>query len=87
MQLTQAQQEYWQKTLRLTAVLMAIWFVSTFVMAFFARELAQIVIFGWPLSFYMAAQGTLIIYLVMIWYYAHRMGQLDREFGVAEGED
>ena len=87
MQLTTEQKEYWQKTLRLTAVLLAIWFVSTFVMAYFAKELASIVIFGWPLSFYMAAQGTLIIYLIVIWYYAKRMGQLDREYGVHEGDD
>jgi putative solute:sodium symporter small subunit len=59
-------------------VLLAIWFVSTFVMAYFARPLAEIVIFGWPLSFYMAAQGSLIIYLVIIWYYAKSMKKLDR---------
>ena len=42
---------------------------------------------GWPLSFYMAAQGSLIIYVVIIWFYARYMNNLDKEYGVHEGED
>jgi putative solute:sodium symporter small subunit len=87
MQLTEKHREYWRKNLNLTMVLLAIWFVATFVMAFFARELATIVIFGWPLSFYMAAQGSLIIYVVIILIYARSMKRLDEEFGVAEGDE
>jgi putative solute:sodium symporter small subunit len=87
MQLTARHQEYWKRTLNLTIVLLAIWFVVTFVMAYFAMDLHSIVIAGFPLSFYMAAQGSLIIYVVLIWYYAKKMGQLDREYDVHEGED
>mgnify|MGYP001029589154 FL=1 len=87
MQLTARHQEYWKRTLNLTIVLLAIWFVVTFVMAYFAMDLHSIVIAGFPVSFYMAAQGSLIIYVVLIWYYARKMGELDREYGVAEGED
>lgn len=87
MQLTAQHQEYWRRNLNLTLVLLAIWFVATFVMAFFARELATINFFGWPLSFYMAAQGSLIIYLVIIFVYAKKMKSLDEEYGVAEGEE
>lgn len=86
MQLTQKHQEYWRKNLNLTLVLLVIWFVSTFVMGFFARELA-FNFFGWPFSFYMAAQGSLIIYILIIWYYARAMKKLDDEFGVAEGDE
>jgi putative solute:sodium symporter small subunit len=86
MQLTERHREYWRRTLRITAILLAIWFVVTFVMAFYAIPLAQIVIFGWPLSFYMGAQGSLIIYILLIWYYARYMDKLDQEFDVAEGE-
>lgn len=86
MQLTELHRSYWQKNLRITAVLLTIWFVSTFVMAFFARELATINFFGWPLSFYMAAQGSLIIYVLIIGYYAVYMRKLDVEHGVDEGE-
>jgi putative solute:sodium symporter small subunit len=87
MQLTERHREYWKRTLNLTVVLLAIWFVVTFVMAYFAMDLHSIVIAGFPLSFYMAAQGSLIIYVVLIWFYARKMGALDREYGVAEGED
>ena len=86
-ELTARHKEYWRKNLRLTGILLGVWFVVTFVMAWYARDLANINIFGWPLSFYMAAQGSLIIYVWIIWYYARAMGKLDDEFGVAEGDD
>jgi putative solute:sodium symporter small subunit len=83
MQLTEGQQEYWRKTLRITAILLSIWFVVTFVMAYFARDL-NFNFFGWPFSFYMAAQGSLIIYVLIIGFYARYMNRLDQEYGVAE---
>jgi putative solute:sodium symporter small subunit len=86
MQLTQSQQAYWQKNLRITAFLLSIWFLVTFVLTFYARDLT-FNFFGWPFSFYMAAQGSLIIYVIIIWYYARYMNRLDREFDVQEGED
>jgi putative solute:sodium symporter small subunit len=87
MQLTEKHQEYWRRNLRLTAVLLFIWFVVTYVMAYFAIPLAEINFFGWPLSFYMAAQGSLIIYVVIIFVYAKKMRTLDLEYGVEEGDD
>jgi putative solute:sodium symporter small subunit len=87
MQLTEHHHEYWRKNLRVTAILLTIWFVVTFVMAFFARELATINFFGWPFSFYMAAQGSLIIYVVIIGFYANYMRKLDLEHDVAEGDE
>lgn len=87
MQLTEKHKEYWKRNLNLTAGLLAIWFVVTFVMGYFARPLAEINFAGWPLSFYMGAQGSLVIYVVMIWYYARKMRQLDEEYGVHEGEE
>jgi putative solute:sodium symporter small subunit len=86
MELTAKHREYWSKNLSLTLVLLAIWFLVTFVLGYFARELT-FNFFGWPFSFYMGAQGSLIIYIVLIWYYAKRMRQLDEEYGVEEGED
>ena len=85
MQLTARHHEYWKKNLNITAILMVIWFVATFVMGYYARDLS-FDFFGWPFSFYMAAQGSLIIYVVIIWYYAHYMNKLDQEHGVAEEE-
>ena len=67
-------------------IVLAIGFVVTFVMAYFARDLSSITFFGWPLSFYMAAQGSLIVYVVIIAVYARTMNRLDQEHGVAEEE-
>ena len=78
MQLTEKHREYWKRNLNLTLTLLAIWFVVTFVMANIA---------GFPFSFYMAAQGSLIIYIVIIAVYAKKMGRLDEEYGVHEGDD
>jgi putative solute:sodium symporter small subunit len=86
MQTTQKHREYWSRNLRLTAVLLFIWFVVTYVMAYFAIPLSEFNFFGWPLSFYMAAQGSLIIYVLIIWYYARAMRKLDLEYGVDEGD-
>jgi len=85
MALSDTQVHYWQKNLRITAVLMAIWFVVTFVVGYFARDL-NFIFFGWPFSFWVGAQGALIVYVVLIWYYARTMNKLDQEHGVAEEE-
>ena len=86
MQLSDRHHEYWRKNLGITALLLAIWFVATFVVGWYARELNNVTIFGFPLGFYMAAQGSLIIYVVIIWVYARRMNKLDVEYNVDEGE-
>ena len=83
MEMTARHREYWQKNLRITGILLAIWFVVTFVVGFFARELS-FNFFGWPFSFWMGAQGALVVYVAIIWYYAHYMNKLDQEYGVAE---
>jgi len=86
MQLSAKHHEYWRKNLRITALLMVVWFVVTFVIGYYAREL-NFNFFGWPFSFYMGAQGSLIIYVVIIWFYARYMNNLDLEYGVHEGDD
>ncbi|MBI3777330.1 MAG: DUF4212 domain-containing protein [Gammaproteobacteria bacterium] len=86
MQLTERHKEYWRRNMKMTAILLAIWFVVTYVVGWYARELNELVIFGFPFGFYMGAQGSLIIYVIMIFYYAIRMNKLDKEYDVAEGE-
>jgi putative solute:sodium symporter small subunit len=84
MQLSERHREYWRRNLRVTAVLLAIWFLVTFVPVYFARPLNEITFLGWPLAFYMGAQGALIVYVIIIGYYARVMNRLDREYGVSE---
>ena len=86
MQITENHRRYWGKTLNITAVLLAIWFVVTFVVSFFARDLS-FKFFGWPFSFWMASQGSLVIYVLIIGFYARYMNRLDIEHGVAETEE
>ncbi len=87
MELTAKHHDYWRKNLVITGILLFIWFVATFVVGWYARELNQFAFIGFPLGFYMAAQGSLIIYVVLIWIYARYMNKLDIEYGVDEGED
>jgi putative solute:sodium symporter small subunit len=85
MELTERHREYWRRNLRITAVLMVIWFVITFVVAYYARSLS-FTFFGWPFSFWVGAQGAQVVYVLMIWYNARPMNRHDQEFGLAEGE-
>jgi len=64
--------------------MMAIWVVFSFVVHFFASTLNSIVILGFPLGFYMAAQGSLIVFVVMLFMFARKQDSIDHEEGVAE---
>ena len=86
MELSQKHREYWQKNLRITSILMVIWFVVTFVIGYYAIELSEITFMGWPIPFYMGAQGSLAIYVIIIGVYAWLMGKLDKEYQVDEGD-
>jgi putative solute:sodium symporter small subunit len=77
--LVAARTRHWQRTRRLTCVLLALWLATGFCTVYFARELARVTVFGWPLSFYMAAQGASLICLAIIGVYAWRMRRFDRD--------
>ena len=63
MQLTDSHKQYWQKNMRITGLLLFIWFVVTYVVSFNARDLS-FTFFGWPFSFWMGAQGSLVVYVL-----------------------
>jgi putative solute:sodium symporter small subunit len=67
---------HWRRTRRLTAVLLVAWFLASFVAPFFAREL-DATVWGWPFSFWMGAQGSLFVYLLIVGVYAWRMRRHD----------
>jgi putative solute:sodium symporter small subunit len=79
-------QRYWRQTRRLTAVLLLVWFVVTFVAAYHARTLTFSFL-GWPFSFYMAAQGSLLVYLFIVFFYARQQHRRDAVFGVDDPRD
>jgi putative solute:sodium symporter small subunit len=78
-------QLYWIRTRRLTWQLLLVWFLATFGIIFFARELSNFTFFGWPLSFYLAAQGAVIFYTAIVAFYAYKMRKLDRILGNGNG--
>jgi putative solute:sodium symporter small subunit len=84
--LTEEQKEaYWRYNIRLTAVLLLIWFVTAYVISgLLAGWLNQFTFLGFPLGYYMAAQGSLAIFVIEIAVYAYLMNRKDREYGMVE---
>jgi putative solute:sodium symporter small subunit len=78
---------YWAFNIRLTTIVMVIWFVVTYVAIFFTPQLNNIVILGFPFGYYMGAQGSLIIFVILIFWYAFKMNAADKEYGVEEEEE
>lgn len=75
---------YWKKTSGLMWTVLALWFFASFLVHAFAPAINGIHILGFPLGFYMAAQGSLIIFVVGLFWFARRQNQIDEEFGVQE---
>lgn len=78
-------EEYWRKTRQLTLLWLVIWFVLTFVLTWFSRALNDYSFAGFPLGFYMSAQGGLLCYLVIIFCYNRQMRRLDAEYDADGG--
>lgn len=80
-----ARREYWRSNLRLMAVLLAIWALVSFGAGiFFADLLNNIEIAGFPLGFWFANQGSILVFLALIAVYVWRMDKLDAKYGIEE---
>jgi len=79
------EQRLWRRRMRVTGWLLAAWFAVTFGVSFFAREL-DVIVFGWPLSFWVAAQGALLVYMALVVVFARQMGRIDDERGEERGD-
>jgi putative solute:sodium symporter small subunit len=81
----QQKQEYWRYNVRLTTTLLVIWFVVTYLISgLFAGWLNQFTFIGFPMGYYMAAQGSLAIFVIEIAVYAYLMNKKDLEYGIVE---
>jgi putative solute:sodium symporter small subunit len=80
--------EHWRKTTRLMLTHLGVWFFFGYVIHMFVNQLnaIKIPILGFPLGFYMAAQGSLIVFVVMLFVFAKQQDKIDREFGMAEDD-
>ncbi len=76
---------YWKATLALLARVLIIWFLVSFGAGIlFAEWLNTIKIGGYPLGFWFAQQGSMYVFVALIFYYAKKMGEIDRRFDVHE---
>jgi putative solute:sodium symporter small subunit len=83
----QQKQAYWQYNIRLTTILLIIWFVTAYIISgLLAGWFNQFTFLGFPLGYYMAAQGSLAIFVIEIAVYAYLMNKQDHEYGMVEEE-
>ena len=76
---------YWKATLGLITKVLAIWFISSFGLAIILGDVINgIMLGGYPLGFWFAQQGSIYIFVGLIFWYAKKMGEIDRKFDVHE---
>ena len=76
---------YWSATLGLLGKILAIWFLVSFGAGIlFADALNGIKLGGYPLGFWFAHQGSIYVFIALIFYYGRAMGKIDRQFDVHE---
>lgn len=79
--------EYWRRNVRLMSILLVIWALVSFGAGIlFVDQLNQLSIFGIPLGFWFAQQGSIVVFVILIAIYVWRMDKLDAEFGITEYE-
>jgi putative solute:sodium symporter small subunit len=81
-------QVHWSRTRNLMFLHLGIWLFFGYIVHMFVQPLNQIIIpvLNFPLGFYMAAQGSLIVFVVMLFVFAWQQDKIDREHGVAEDD-
>ena len=81
----QQRDAYWKANLRIMAFCLVIWFIVSFGFGvILAEPLDNFSLFGYPLGFWFAQQGSMLVFLVLIFFYAIRMNSIDKKFGVDE---
>ena len=79
---------YWSANLRLVAICLVIWFVVSYLFGIILVEpLNKISLGGYKLGFWFAQQGSIYVFVGLIFFYANRMGKLDKQHGVQEDDD
>jgi len=81
-------EKHWDKTRGLMVITLAIWFVFGYLIFMFGSSLNEGSFLGYPLAYYMCAQGSIVAFVVLIFWFANRQEKIDEEFGFQErGED
>ncbi len=78
---TKAESDYWRENVRLLVTLMSIWFACSFGAGILLRDwLDQFSIGGYPLGFWFAQQGSIYIFIALIFYYVFKMRKIERKY-------
>lgn len=77
---------HWQRTKNLMIVHLVVWFVFAYGIQWFAPQLNQFSFLGFPVGFYMAAQGSLFAFVIQLFVFVKQQDAIDRECGVAEDD-
>lgn len=77
---------HWRRTRNLMIVHMVIWFIFSYLVHWFATELNAATFLDFPLGFYMAAQGSLVVFVVQLFVFSRQQHKIDVEYGMAETE-
>ncbi len=77
---------HWSATTRLTVIMIAVWAFFSFIIHMFSPALNGIRVLGFPLGFYMAAQGSLIVFVAQLFWFAKAQDVVDRKYGMAEDD-
>jgi putative solute:sodium symporter small subunit len=78
-------QEYWRRNLRLMGILLFFWALVSFGAGIlFVDALNNVSFMGYPLGFWFAQQGSIIVFVILIGIYVWRMDKLDAEYGIDE---
>ena len=80
-------EKHWEKTRGLMIITLIIWFIFSILIFVFGEEMNTVSFLGYPLAYYMSAQGSIIIFVVLIFWFANRQEKIDEEFGFTEKED
>jgi putative solute:sodium symporter small subunit len=78
------EEAHWRRTTNLMLINLGLWLFFGYVIHMFVNVLNKVTILGFPLGFYMAAQGSLIAFVVILFVFARKQDQIDRDHGVAE---
>lgn len=80
----EAKQAHWTKTRNLTILILVLWVIFGILVPWFAQSLNSMTFLGFPLGYYMCVQGSLIAFVLMIWFQNWRQDAIDDEYGVGD---
>jgi putative solute:sodium symporter small subunit len=79
--MNESDSNYWKENIRLLKILLSIWFVVSFLMSvIFVDQLDTIRIGGFKMGFWMAQQGSIYVYVILIFIYLKMMDRLDKKY-------